>query len=185
MEDHEIVALYFARDERALIESERKYDAYLKRIVMNVLRNDRDAEELVNDTYFAAWNSIPPQKPRSLKAYLATICRRFAINRYNRERSACRGGGATEEAFEELSGCIPGTSVEDLIDLSELRRAIRSFMRTLTEENAIIFLQKYWYMRTIAEISKDRRISETAVKASLRRTREKLRAYLRKEGIDL
>ena len=185
MEDNEIVLLFEKRDERALAVSEKKYGKYCKAIAANILSSAQDVEECVNDTLLAAWNSIPPQKPNSLKAYLGTICRRLALNRYQTQKRGKRGNFTIAEAYEELEECIPGENVEDLVELARLRAALRDFIRTLPEEQAIMFMQKYWYIRSAKEIATDLKTTEGAVKVSLHRIRAKLKEYLKKEGFDL
>ena len=79
MEDERIVALYWERDEQAISETEAKYDRYLQKIAHNILNNIEDSRESVNDTYLAAWNSMPPHRPGVLSTYLAKLTRRISI----------------------------------------------------------------------------------------------------------
>ena len=185
MNDEKIVALYYARDEEALKQTELKYGAYLRAIAKGLLGDGRDREECVNDTFLGAWNTIPPQKPESLKTYLAALCRRTAINKLVSNGRQKRGGGSVDTAFEELESCLSGEDGDEIVDAIALRAALNAFVRGLTRTARAVFVQRYWYMRSCKEIATDLSISENAVNASLHRTRAKLQEYLRKEGFEL
>lgn len=180
MEDSRIVELYQKRDRSAISESQERYGAYLKAIAVNILGSAQDAEECINDALMRAWESIPPQRPAKLGAFLGRIIRNLAIDRYRQERALKKGGGQTELCLEELEGCIgEGSSLEDRL---VLREQLNSFLDALEEKNRELFMLRYWYMMPVKEIAKSCGQSEGAVKMSLKRTRDKLKNYLEKEG---
>ena len=183
MEDRQIVDLYFARSDQAVAETEAKYGAYCRAIARNVLGSEPDAEECVSDAYLAAWNSIPPQNPQSLAAYVGKLTRHKAIDRLRETRSLKRGGDAVTLALEELDECIPGhTSVEDEVLRRELGGAIRRFLAGLERTDRTVFLLRYWYLCPVAEIAARLGYTRGKVKTRLFRTRKKLRDYLEKEA---
>lgn len=151
MEDKRIIELFFERSEAAIAESEKKYGKYLRYIAFSVLGNESDCEEIENDTYLRAWNSIPPEKPCSLKGYLASICRNLACNRYNAKSAKKRG--ESELALDELGECLPDPTSPDLAERFALREAIEGFLRSLEKRDRIIFLQRYFYNCPIRDIA--------------------------------
>jgi RNA polymerase sigma-70 factor (ECF subfamily) len=179
--DEAIVALYFARSEEAIAESDRKYGKTCHTIAYNILHSDEDAEECVNDTWIRAWNAIPPEKPARLGAWLSTVTRRLALTRYEKRTAAKRYGGL-ETSLEELSECVAAGSLT-LADEVALSNAINSFLASLPTRTRMIFMRKYWYMDSVADIARAMGMGESAVKVSLHRTREKFRKHLDKEGI--
>ena len=184
MDDQQIVALYFARNEDAIKETERKYGRYCHAIAYNILQDHGDSEECVNDTYLNAWNAMPPQKPSRLATFLGRITRNLSLNRYAQKNAEKRGGHTTELALDELAECIPsgeGDPTDELV----LREAINRFLRELPHVSRVVFLQRYWYFRPIKAIAADADMSENAVKVMLHRVRERFRAHLEKEGITL
>ena len=186
MDDLAIIDLYFARQEQALEETDRKYGPYCRTIAGHILHNPQDTEECVNDTWLRAWNAMPPHRPNSLSAFLGKITRNLSLDRCRVSRADKRGGGAVEVALEELGDCVPSRqTVEDTLDASELTRMLDRFLRTLPEKECFLFLRRYWYMDSTREMSSRFAMSEPAVKAMLHRTRKKLRDYLEKEGICL
>ena len=183
MEDNEIVALYWERNETAIAETEKKYGRYCYVIAYNVLYCHEDAEECVNDTYLRAWETIPPQRPTALNAYLGTITRNLALNRYEYIHADKRDSRVTliyDEAAHALSG-----EFTDPLDEIALKDAVNSFLASLSNEHRIIFLRRYWYMSDMASIARDYRIPEGTVKSILSRTRKKFQKHLEKEGIHL
>ena len=146
MDDKAILDLYFARNEEAITETDRKYGSYCYSIANRILCSNEDSEETVSDTYWQAWNSIPPQCPNFLKLFLAKITRNLALNRLQKLSAAKRGGGEVELVLEELAGCIPGTEqIDDQLNAKELARVIRAFLDTLPERDQDIFLQRYFF----------------------------------------
>ena len=181
MDDNKIVEMYFARDENAISETKEKYGKYCHYIANNILNSSLDSEECVNDTYLATWNSIPPSKPKSLRAYIGKIVRNIALNRYYASRAKKRSVGV-ELALDELSEVIPdvGADGRALTDELTLKYALNAFIGSLKRETREIFVRRYWYLSSIKEISSDYGLTESNVKVTLLRTRELLRDYLRK-----
>lgn len=183
MDDAGIVALYWARDEEAIRESAAKYGTYCRAIAERILDSREDAEESVNDTWAGAWNSIPPQKPELLSAYLGKLTRRIALKRLRGRLAGRRGGGQLALALEELADCVPGgQTAEEALDARELGRLIDRFLDGLPETEMRVFVCRYWYLDSLAEIAARFGFSQSKVKSMLYRTREKLRARLQKEG---
>ena len=184
MEDERIIDLYFQRNEDAISESDRKYGHYLKTVSYNVLRNTEDSEECVSDTWLHAWNSIPPIRPRILKAWFAKITRNLSLNRLQESRALKRGGGETDAALDELVECIPDShNVEDQIDGIVLSDMITEFLSGLPKKHRVIFLQRYFYACEIKEIAALNHVGESYVKTLLFRIRNRLKEALEKEGI--
>lgn len=186
MEDSRIVDLYWQRDQRAVEETQKKYDRYCYSIAHNILENVPDAEEAVNDTWLGAWNSMPPHRPSVLSAYLGKLTRRVAIKKWQLSRAAKRGGGKVALALEELSACIPGgTDPQRALEGAELSRVLRAFVDTLKPGERRVFIRRYWYLDSLDTIAADLGYSLSKVKSMLFRMRNKLRDYLKKEGYDL
>lgn len=183
MNDRQILALYWARDEHAVDETAAKYGRYCHAIAYHILGDEADAEESVNDTYLDAWNSIPPHRPARLATFLGKITRRIAVDRFRRRTAQKRGGGQTEAVLSELQDCIPDhRSVEQEIDRRQLQHIINAFVKALPDTQRRVFLCRYWYMESVEEIAARFGFSQSKVKSMLYRTREKLRARLTKEG---
>ena len=186
MEDQEIIRLYWDRDESAITETDRKYGAYLTKIVRNVLDDGEDTRESVNDTYYAAWNSLPPQRPDILSAYLAKLARRTAIDRFRQRTRIKRGGGAYVASLSELDGiCSAGNTTEAAVDARLLSQAIGGFVRTLEPQARTAFIGRYFYCDPLTEVARYCGMSQSKAKSMLHRTRMKLKAYLEKEGFIL
>ena len=182
MEDSKIIELFFARNEDAIRQTDNTYGRRLFMLADNIVKNDQDAEESVSDTYLKAWDTIPPQKPRFFFAYLAKICRHFALGKLDWNMAAKRKAEVVS-LTQEMELCIPDSSRDAEMEGKELGMILDAFLRTLTPENRMVFLRRYWYVDTIAEIAVRYGISESAVLMRLNRTRAKLCTYLEKEGI--
>lgn len=179
MEDLKILSLYWNRNPDAIQEASAKYGKYCTSIAKNILGNDEDAEECVNDAQLRAWNSIPPQRPESLSAYLGKITRNLAFDRYRYRQAGKRGGGEIDGVLSELEDCISdGSSVEQELDKTLLTEAINAFLDTLSQKKRNLFLQRYWYAQSIPEIAKKNKMTEGNVSVTLSRIRNKLREYL-------
>lgn len=186
MEDSAILDLYFARNEVAIVETDRKYGGYCYRIANAILQSNEDAEETLSDTLLHAWNAIPPRRPSILKLFLAKITRNLAFTRWRAMSAAKRGGGETELVLEELAGCIPGGErVDDHLNGQELARTIRSFLDTLPPREQDIFLRRYFFVEESGEIAARYKMKPANVLRILSRTRAKLKNYLTQEGYDL
>lgn len=186
MEDSKIIELYFSRSEHAISETSAKYGNYLVCISRNILHNNEDAAECVNDTYLHTWNAIPPNQPSAFRVWLGKITRNLSIDCYKKKKTLKRGGNETNLLFSELEDCIPApNNVEKIFEDNEIAKLISLFLRNQKPENRIIFLRRYWYGEQIARISERFSISESKIKSSLFRTRNQLRLFLEKEGVNL
>ena len=182
MEDSRIIELFFARNEDAIRRTDEAYGRRLFVLADNIVKNDQDAEESVSDTYMRAWDTIPPQKPKYFFAYLAKICRHFSLDKLDWKAAAKRKAEVVS-LTREMETCIPDHSRDARLEARELGRILDGFLRSLTPENRMVFMRRYWYVDTISEIAVRYGISESAVQMRLNRTRAKLAAYLEKEGI--
>ena len=184
MEDSKILELFFARNEDAIRHTDDTYGRRLFALAERIVKNDQDAEDSVSDTYLRSWDTIPPQKPRYFFAYLAKICRNFALKKLDWKNAAKRNAEVVA-LTEEMEMCIPDQARDREMEARELGMLLDRFLRTLTPENQMVFLRRYWYVDTIAEIAVRYGISESAVQMRLNRTRAKLCTYLEKEGIQV
>ncbi len=186
MNDKEIVNLYYKRKESAITATSEKYGSYCYTISYNILHNNSDSEECVNDTYLKAWETIPPEKPTSLGAYLGKITRNLSINRLKHNRAKKRGCSEIDYALSELEESIPSSStVEKAFDEKELIKALNSFLLSESEINRNIFIRRYWYLYSIRSISVYYDMGESKVTSLLFRMRKKLKKHLEKEEIYL
>ena len=185
MTDEKIIELFFARDEAALEQTAKKYENYCFTIANNILSNRQDSEECVNDTYLAAWQSIPPERPQQLSSYLGKIVRNFALMRQRKDRAAKRGGNFSEISAELLALIPDGTDLAEEYDARRIGFIIDTFLRSIGKIDRIIFVRRYWYGDNIADICRNFGLGESRVKVSLHRTREKLAQTLKKEGVSL
>ena len=178
MEDQLIINLFFERSEKAISELAKKYGRLCRTISYNILGSEQDAEECVNDTYLAAWNTIPPQNPNPLQAYICKIARNLSLKKYHVNRAACRNN-FYDVVLEEIADCLDaGNNVEDEIMAKELAKQVNEFLETLKVRDRVIFVQRYWYLAPISEIAKNLNMSSNSVTVRLHRIREKLRKYL-------
>ena len=183
MEDERIIQLYFARDEQAVAETDRKYGGYCFTLANAILNNREDAEEAVSDTYLKTWQAIPPRKPQVLKLFLAKITRNLSFSRWRKYTAEKRGGGAMELVLEELDACIPAPgTLEDSLMGKELAKAIRCFLNTCPEREQDIFLRRYFFVEETEMIARHYGMKRATVQRTLSRTREKLKTYLTREG---
>ena len=186
MDDQAIVALFWARDERAIEELSRKYSVYCRSIARNILKDSADAEECVNDTWLSTWNSLPPRKPALLSAYVAAITRNLSLSRYRADHAAKRGGRSLAFSYEELQESVPDScSAEDAVSARELGTLLDQFLRSLPDRDCCLFLRRYWYYDTITQIAHRYGMTEGTVKTRLHRIRKKLKLYLEQEGYSL
>ena len=180
MEDSGIVELYFARSEMAIQETGRKYGAYLNSIAYNILRDLNDTEEVVNDTYMATWNAIPPTKPNNFKYFLSRITRNLSFDRLD-----YLNAGKRRALFVEMDECIPDrrNDVEEMWEAREIGIALNRFLQTLDRKTCAIFLARYYYAYSISEVAEQYALSARQVKYLLSRTRSELRTYFEKNGV--
>ena len=186
MDDSRIVELYWRRSGDAIAETSRKYGGYCYAIAYNLLSSVRDAEECVNDTWLGAWNAIPDNRPQYLAPFLGKIARRLAFNRFRADRAEKRGGGELPLVLEELGGCVPVVpSAAQAVEDGELEAEINRFLYALPPRDCDVFLRRYWYGESLAEIAGRYGLKLNTVKTSLYRSREKLRRHLEQEGYAL
>lgn len=182
MEDRKIVDLYWARDEAAITESDKKYGRMLCSLSYSLLSSHEDAEECVNDTYLDAWGAMPEARPERLGAFLSKIVRRISVDRYRALHREKRGGIAN--LTEELTECVPDTLTPyDELENDRLRDALNAYLRSTTPEKRAAFILRYFYSRSTADIALRLRISEAKVKTTLFRMRAELREFLEKEEL--
>lgn len=183
MEDSQIVALYWDRNETAIDHTDKKYGRYLAKIAYNILADREDSQESVNDTYLAAWESMPPHKPNALSTYLGKLTRRISIDLFRKKSSQKRGGGEYALSLQELEDSISGgDTTQQAVELQQLSQAIESYLRSIGEEARNVFIGRYYYLDPVKTIAGYCHISESKVKILLHRTRQGLWEYLQREG---
>lgn len=184
MEDNKILDLFWARSENAVTETAAKYGRYCTGISMQILHSTLDAEECVNDTWLHAWNSIPPSRPNILQAYLGKITRNLSLDRWKRNTAQKRGGSQVELMLEELGDCVPAAdSVQREIETKAIAEVISAFLREQPEMSRYLFIRRYWYGDSIADLMEKNKFTESYVKTSLFRLRQKLKKRLEKEEV--
>jgi len=185
MEDSHIINLYFERNERAIKETDIKYGAFCKYISLNIIGILEEAEECVNDSYLAVWNKIPPTIPESFKAFLGRITRNIAISRF-RSMKAKKRYSNMEILLSELNECVPAkVSTEELIELKELTGYICDWLDSLSEEDKVIFVRRYWFGETIQSLAKKCGISSSKMAQRMYHLRNSLKKALEKKGVVL
>lgn len=184
MEDDNIIALFFKRSEQAIKELSAKYGKLIFHISHNILNNREDARECENDTYLGVWDAIPPKKPSPLVSFVCRIARNLSLKkrRYNKAK---KRDSSFDEAMEELDDCIPVPSAEEEWFAKELGRVVNEFVGTLSEEERIMFLRRYWFSDPVVSIARQFHMSENNVSVKLFRIRVKLKEYLGEEGFSL
>lgn len=184
MEDRELIGLYNTRSQSAVAATMDKYGRLCRSIAMNILGDEGDAEECVNDAYLAVWNSIPPNQPAELSAYIGKIVRNLALNRRRAQSAQKRGGGQYDLAYEELESILSGgRTTEEAVDRRRLAEALDAFLAGLPEMKRRIFMQRYWWFRPVADIAAETGYSQSKVKMILLRLRAQLRGQLEEEGL--
>lgn len=178
MHDEQIIELFFERSEQAIAALDSKYGRVFRSVACNILGNPQDAEECVNDAYLGAWNAIPPAKPNPLLAFVCKIVRNISLKR-REQNTAAKRNSHFDVAVEELEDCLASPdSVEAELASRELTEAIESFLGSLSKENRVIFLRRYWFFDSYADIAKQVGLTEKNVSVRLTRIRKELRKYL-------
>ena len=186
MKDNEIIDLYWKRDESAIAATAESYGSYCYSIAYHILQSPEDAQECVNDTYWKAWLSIPPQRPNRLATYLGKITRNLSIDRLKRQSAQKRGKGQAELALQELEGCIPAANgLDQIADEIVLTNAVNQFLRQQPKTERSIFVGRYWHLYSIADLAQAYGMRESKIASLLFRMRNKLKTYLEKEGISV
>lgn len=185
MEDREIIELYWSRDQQAVVESDSKYGAFCGSMARNILGSLQDAEECVNDTWHRAWDTIPPQRPGSLRAYFGRIIRNLSIDRWRRNRAQKRGDGL-ELMLSELEDCIPGGNTpQQELENREITKALEDWLRTLSREERAIFLRRYWYGTGVGELAAQWSCTPNRMSQRLFKLRRGLKVYLQEREVFL
>lgn len=182
MNDAEILALYWERNENAIKETDAVYGRRLHVLSKRIVNCHEDAQECVSDTYMKAWETIPPQRPNYFFAYLAKICRNFSLGRLE-WCSAEKRSATVVSLTQEMELCIPDHSLEKKLEGEELGKVLNRFLESLSQENRMIFMRRYWYCDSVRQIAGRFNISQSKVKTQLHRTRNKLKQFLEKEGV--
>ena len=182
MEDAKIIDLYFARSEEAISNTDAVYGRKLFYLADRILHNAQDSEESVSDTYMKTWQTIPPHRPVHFYGYLAKLCRHFALGKLDWKTAAKRKAEVVS-LTEEMALCIPDRRKEAEMADKEIGKAMNAFLASISQESRVIFLRRYWFCDTIAEIAERYGISQSKVKMRLLRTRNQLAEFLSKEGI--
>ena len=183
MDDEKIIDLYWQRSESAIEFTAEKYGKYACSIAYRILGNKEDGDECVNDAYIKVWNSIPPQRPGSLSAFLGAVTRNLSLDRYRANHAAKRGGGQAGIALDELALAVPeNCGLDEGLALTE---ALNRFLAELSPQTRKVFMRRYWYFDSVKEIAQRYGLSEGSVKMQLTRTRHALKKYLEREGVAL
>lgn len=186
MDDRKIIELYFARDELGLKKTDEIYGKYCRSIAKNILSSDEDADEVWSDTLLRAWNSIPPENPKSLKVYLGTLARNISFDRYRKMTAEKRGGCEVALCLEEAEEFLTDTkSISDEYEKREFANLLNLFLKSLPERECDIFVRRYFYCDSTADIGKRFALREANVLVILSRTRKKLKKALEKGGYTL
>ncbi len=184
MDDNRILDLFWERSDHAISETAAKYGKYCTGISMQILHNVWDAEECVNDTWLHAWNAIPPKRPSVLQAYLGRITRNLSLDKWKRNSAQKRGGSQVDLMLEELGDCIPAAdSVQMEVETKAIAQTISDFLRKQPEMSRYLFIRRYWYGDSIADLAAKTKFTESYVKTSLFRLRQKLKECLEEEEV--
>ena len=184
MDDLQIIELYFARDEHAIKKTDRKYGKMCFRVAKNLLFNNEDSEECVNDTYLTVWNKIPPTRPNNFIAFICKITRNLSLKRLEISNAMKRSAG-TIISMSELEKALPDQCIAPDVEDEELGKLISAFLWSEKALDRNVFLRKYWFFDSISDIAARYSMNENSVKSMLFRSRNRLREFLRKEGIDV
>ena len=185
MDDLAIVELYHRRDEQAIAESDKKYGAMCHSIAARLLVLREDAEECVNDTWHAAWNRMPPDRPSVLSAFFGRITRNLSISRWRRDHAKKRYDGI-EILLSELEDCVPAPrTVEEDFDRQQLAQSISAWLDSLTDGDRRLFIRRYWYGDPVKELAAERGERGNVLSQRLLRLRRALRFFLESEGVEL
>lgn len=182
MDDKQIIRLFFERSEQAITELSQKYGDLCMKIARSILNDPQDAEECVNDAWLGAWNSIPPQSPDPLRAYICRIVRNHALKKY-RANTALKRGNQFEVSLSELEDCIPDNSLDEQLAVNELSAQIDAFLAGLSRDDRVMFVKRYWFAESVSEIADGFGITESNASVRLSRIRGRLRKYLKSKEV--
>ena len=181
MEDSDIIVLYERRDEEAIRQTELQHGTFCRRLAGNFLRDLRDVEECLSDTWLAAWNQIPPEKPLCLRAFLGRITRNLAVSRYRRNQAVKRGSGL-ETVLDELEEALPGADLQQQLEQKELSRVISQWLDDLPREDRILFVRRYWMGESVKDLAAFAGETPNRMARKMQRLRQSLRRRLEQEG---
>lgn len=185
MDDYKIIELYYAREEQAITETDTKYGPFCRTIALNILSVREDAEECVNDTWHAAWTRMPPDLPKSLKAFLGRITRNLSISRFRMNRAKKRYDGM-EVLLSELDDCVPDVrGVEETVDEHRLSALISDWLDSLNVEDCTLFVRRYWYGDSVKSMADKWNCTPNKMAQRMLRLRRELKTFLEKEGVAL
>ena len=185
MEDCQIIDLYWKRNETAITETDTKYGSFCRRISTNILRNPWDSEECVSDAYARCWDTMPPQRPGSLRAYVGAIIRNLSISRYRAGRARKRFSGG-DVLLSELAECVPAPeNVQRTVEAGELGQYISDWLVSLDGESRALFIRRYWNGDAVRDLAAEMNVRPNALTKRLLRLREGLRRCLEKEGVSV
>ena len=183
MSDNEIVSLFLSRDSKAITLAEQKYGGMCVFLAENILNDKSDAQEIKNDTMLALWNTIPPNKPEKLSAFVSKIARNLSLKRLRQITAKKRGGSEYALALDELCEILPdSTDVERKIESDELKAFINRFVASLENDEQNMFVLRYFCFFSVEQTSERLGFSKSKIKSSLFRIRKKLKEKLESEG---
>lgn len=183
VDDEQIIKLFWSRDQSAVEQTDRKYGTYLFGIAYNILGDKADSIDCKNDTYVSAWNSIPPERPRALQAYLTRITRNFAIKVYNKRAAKKRVPSQLTVSLEELEAVCDSKTLEQEREAREIGRLISEYVSGLDERQRYAFTSRYYFAESVESIAKDLKLSSSAVYKELATMREGLKDHLERNGV--
>lgn len=182
MEDDQIVKLFEARDQKAIKQVEEKYKGLIHMVIKNVLSSDEDISECVNDTYLGLWNSIPPNKPESLPAYISRVAKNISINRFRDSKRQKRS--AEMIALDELDNILPGKGLDDELSARALKEDINHFLGECTKIDRVVFVSRFWYGTSVSELAEKLHSTQNAISSRLSRLKKELKQHLIEEGYE-
>ncbi len=184
LSDEQIIDLYFAREERAIAETDKKYSAYLHTVAFNILSNEQDTEECLQDTYLRVWNAVPPERPRSFPAFLVKITRNLSLHRYETEHRKKRVPSASCVPLEEVQEFLPGESdPEAELQSSTVMAVVNTYLKSTTKRRMYIFISRFFFSLSVSQIAERLSCSQTLVRRELAAIKLELREKLEQEGI--
>ena len=181
MEDNKIISLFMYRSEKAVKCLAEKYEKLICSVIRQIITDRGDIEECVNDTYLGVWNSIPPNSPEYLSAYVCKIAKNVALKRYRRENAQKRKG-QIQCTLEEMGQVFADSDIEHILEAEEVARYINEFLMSLSKDDRTLFVNRYWFLYSNKQLAKMYQIKESNVSVRLLRIREKLKKYLQERG---
>jgi len=184
--DEQIIDLYFAREERAIDETDKKYSEYLHTVAYNILANEQDAEECLQDTYLRTWNAIPPERPNIFHAFLAKITRNLSLSRIEKTNRKKRVPAEAFRPLDEVQEFLPDPhDLASELQAATVRRILAEYLDSVPDRRVYVFMSRYFYSFTVAHIAKRLSCSTSSVNRELAEIKRELRARFEKEGIEV